>query len=511
MENQFDYNNTENNYSGGEQQHNPQGSFSYENNNNNYNNPYTQNYQYTQNGGNYYGNYSRPGYAGFNTRKNVVRDPFVGNEAKHIKKLGILAGAGVLGLLFVQYFLSFMLRIEGLADLYSSNYVFSLAVGTIISIFSVFIPFRIVYACYSKGDKEKCYDFGKPVSAKAFLYAVFAGLMVCCIGDFVTDGFSGFVSCFGVQFKDISSQSPKNFTEFLMFTLECAVVPALVEEYAIRGVVMQPLRKYGDRFAIVMSSVIFAFMHGNMIQIPFAFVAGLALGYFAISTKSIWTSVVIHFLNNFFAVVTTFVSGNTAFGSAFFLLSMAVIIGVGVYCLIQFVKTEHYGLGFTVAPKEDKLFLCIAVGIFIFTSLVYSLKILRFFVFYVGAFIALVFFFSMYKNANRKMLNKAPATGIPLKTMVALYTATPTVILSLYFLMLETALMVDTSDSGGVFFVAVIYMLSLVVSIISLYKVCRSDILENKNAYTASIIILCVIGFLTMIYLLLSGASVIVR
>ena len=71
----------------------------------------------------------------------------------------------------------------------------------------------------------------------------------------------------------------------------------------MRGVVMQPLRKFGDRFAIVASAVLFAILHGNMVQIPFAFVAGLALGYFAIVTNSIWTSVVIHSLNNLSAVI----------------------------------------------------------------------------------------------------------------------------------------------------------------------------------------------------------------
>jgi hypothetical protein len=38
-------------------------------------------------------------------------------------------------------------------------------------------------------------------------------------------------------------------------------------------------------------------------QMPFAIIAGVALGYAAIVTDSLWTGIIIHFLNNFLSVV----------------------------------------------------------------------------------------------------------------------------------------------------------------------------------------------------------------
>ena len=109
----------------------------------------------------------------------------------------------------------------------------------------------------------------------------------------------------------------------------------------MRGVVMQPLRKYGDRFAIVVSAVLFAALHGNMVQIPFAFIAGLALGYFAIITNSIWTSVAIHCLNNLSATVISIYYTNHSENDVFFFYAIeGAILIIGILAFILFMKLK---------------------------------------------------------------------------------------------------------------------------------------------------------------------------
>ena len=82
-----------------------------------------------------------------------------------------------------------------------------------------------------------------------------------------------------------------------------AVLPALLEEMVFRGYVLRTLRPYGDRTAILVSSLLFALMHGNVLQVPFAFIVGLVLGYVAVQTDNIWLAVVIHFGNNAMSTV----------------------------------------------------------------------------------------------------------------------------------------------------------------------------------------------------------------
>jgi membrane protease YdiL (CAAX protease family) len=119
-----------------------------------------------------------------------------------------------------------------------------------------------------------------------------------------------------------------------------AAVPALAEEFAMRGVVMQQLRRHGDRFAIITSAALFAVMHGNLIQAPFAFFLGLALGYFTVITGSIWTAISIHFLNNFFSVLVS--AATDLYGEERVSIPAGIImlflILFGVCCLMQFIR-----------------------------------------------------------------------------------------------------------------------------------------------------------------------------
>ena len=57
-------------------------------------------------------------------------------------------------------------------------------------------------------------------------------------------------------------------------------------------------------------ALLFGLLHRNMVQFPNAFLLGAALGYFMVKTNSIWTSMAIHFLNNFLVVLLSIVTVN---------------------------------------------------------------------------------------------------------------------------------------------------------------------------------------------------------
>lgn len=71
----------------------------------------------------------------------------------------------------------------------------------------------------------------------------------------------------------------------------------LAEEILFRGFVLRSLRPYGKRFAIMGSALLFSFFHGNILQAPFAFVAGLILGYTAAEYSIVW-AIGLHVMNN---------------------------------------------------------------------------------------------------------------------------------------------------------------------------------------------------------------------
>ena len=83
---------------------------------------------------------------------------------------------------------------------------------------------------------------------------------------------------------------------FSMF-LYASILAPVSEELIFRGVILQSLRPYGKRFAVVCSAVLFGVFHGNLIQTPYAFALGLVLGYVTVEYHIGW-AVALHAFNN---------------------------------------------------------------------------------------------------------------------------------------------------------------------------------------------------------------------
>ena len=86
--------------------------------------------------------------------------------------------------------------------------------------------------------------------------------------------------------------------------LSLCVVPALFEEGMVRGLVLSPLRRGGNFFAVVFSSVCFAMLHGSTQNFLGPLLAGLVLSVLTIMFDSIIPAIVVHFVNNAFSFFT---------------------------------------------------------------------------------------------------------------------------------------------------------------------------------------------------------------
>ncbi len=282
-----------------------------------------QNNQYYQNIYNMFGGYN----------------PIVDKEASGLRRYGMLAGGAILATCVLQNIGILFLRIFGIANLFSSNADYMNGISIFFQIFYLFIPFAALLLLSSKQDRSRIMVFGKPKSPELYVFAVFAGLMVCTVANYAdTLLLSGF-SAAGVDFISGTEDNPvpQDIPGYILMILNIAVVPALIEEFAFRGVLLQPLRKYGDGFAVAVTSIVFALLHGNMTQIPFAFLAGLALGYFCVATGSIWTSITIHFLNNLSSVIITIYYERNPDGNAYvYIIVSAALLIIGAAALVLF-------------------------------------------------------------------------------------------------------------------------------------------------------------------------------
>ncbi len=173
------------------------------------------------------------------------------------------------------------------------------------SLLSIAIP-ALIIAKVSHKQLDTLVPF-KKVQGKTLAAVVFGGVAVCMLAQILSALFAANMSLFGIDvYANLESEINVSLFDFVMYTVCTAIIPALVEELAYRGVVVGLLKEHGDSFAILTSAIMFGVLHGNFAQIPFAFVVGLVLGFVRVKTDSMLPSMLIHFCNNFFAVVVTF-------------------------------------------------------------------------------------------------------------------------------------------------------------------------------------------------------------
>lgn len=95
----------------------------------------------------------------------------------------------------------------------------------------------------------------------------------------------------------------------LLNLLIIALIPTVGEELTFRGVLQQSLtRRMNPHVAICLSAAIFSFIHFQFYGFLPRMFLGLLLGYLFYISDSLWTSILMHFVNNGTAVVLYYLS-----------------------------------------------------------------------------------------------------------------------------------------------------------------------------------------------------------
>lgn len=230
-------------------------------------------------------------------------------EKKAIRRASLAIGLLFVSIALLQYIVGFAIAIVMLMSgansaevLNSINDPGSMWVLQIVLSTAMFIVPAIFAAKAAKQKVRNLIPLNK-VAPSLFFPLLMVGMGVSALGNYATSLFGATTSFFGTPPAYTDMSSPGGYFGGMLVILGSAFVPALVEEFTCRGVVMGLLRPFGDGFAILISAALFGLMHGNLVQTPFAFIVGLGLGYVTVASNSMWTAVTVHFFNNFFATV----------------------------------------------------------------------------------------------------------------------------------------------------------------------------------------------------------------
>lgn len=173
---------------------------------------------------------------------------------------------------------------------------------------------------------------------------VFFGSAVCMLANIPANAVVNIEKAFGFSGNMPELPLTDDPWVLVLYGITIAVIPPIVEELLFRGMVLNSLRKYGDGFAIVASALLFGLYHGNFVQMVFAFLAGLVMALVVVRTGSLWTSILIHFVNNSISfsieMVQRYAGENVANQVNY--IVVGVLLALGVISLIYILRKDKH-------------------------------------------------------------------------------------------------------------------------------------------------------------------------
>lgn len=281
------------------------------------------------------------------------------NEKRGIRKLSRITGGAFLTLslisAIVANFLFLVLLMCGYSlekalaifeDPFFQQY-FQITVSSFMFIF----PFTLFFK-FSGHKISKLINFSLP-KTKVWFPIILMGIGFCAFANMATNMAASLFEGLGINYEVDFGENPKGPIGVTLSVIATAIVPALVEEFACRGIVLGALRKYGDGFAVMVSSILFGLIHGNFQQIPFAFLIGLILGFVTVKCESILPAMFIHFYNNLSSVIFDYVFADMAIQlqNVIYTLYLLICLIIGIFAFV-FLKNNTEIFKFKPASTE---------------------------------------------------------------------------------------------------------------------------------------------------------------
>lgn len=203
----------------------------------------------------------------------------------------------------------------------------------------------------------------KSVSVGVAFWGVLGAMGICMVANFVTSYVVALFERFGASSPELPDMMEDTITSLLLNIVVMAVLPALLEELVFRGYILRAMRPYGDWYAVLVSALLFSLMHGNIKQIPFAFIVGLALGWLLIYTNNIWLSVTVHFCNNCLSVLMQYFGDKIPSETMHGLFNLIVVLLVGfIGCVAMFFLAIRHRELFRRLPRRSLLSISSRIG-----------------------------------------------------------------------------------------------------------------------------------------------------
>lgn len=203
----------------------------------------------------------------------------------------------------------------------------------------MFVPFLLI-AFILKHHPFKIVPIKAIRSAHVILPALALALSFAFFSDLVTTYIQTFLGFLHLSSTSPDFTPPTSPSSFSVFFFQICILAPLLEEFLFRGVILHSLKRFGNAFAVVVSALLFSMVHGNLLQIPLAFILGFLFGVVVVKTGSIWLTVLLHATINTESTLVNLLAGHNVTLANLTYLGIAVlsILFTLTYLLYYFSK-----------------------------------------------------------------------------------------------------------------------------------------------------------------------------
>lgn len=216
-------------------------------------------------------------------------------HCQYFSRLGWALFAQMIAMLAVQVIVSVPVGL--LAPQLLSDPVFLWGLS-VVSVYGVGFP---IFCLVLRGVPAPPQPEANPLGTARFLQVYVICLCVMYLANYFTLTLTGLIGLLRGEAVTNPVDQIGAYPTILNILLGCVIAP-VTEELMFRKLLLDRLRPYGGRFAIIASALCFGLFHGNLNQLFYAVAIGLVLGYVALRTGRIWQNILLHAMINFISV-----------------------------------------------------------------------------------------------------------------------------------------------------------------------------------------------------------------
>ena len=268
-------------------------------------------------------------------------------ERKNSSKIGLVIGFAVILLIIFQVLGGTIVSVflEGISNsiTFISQSNIYLILSCFIFVISIYLPYLLLKSYIPKEERKNADEADRKINKESIIQCIkyiIVGIPIISIIQMIC---SFAIEKMGVGVDVTETLGVFNYSGVLstiLIFLQVAILPAIFEELFVRKGIIGVTKRKGTIFAVVVSSLIFATIHMNVSQFIFAFLVGILFGIIRIKTNKMYPTMILHFINNGFAIIEALFYDHMIFMQIFTYFN--ILLNAVGFCLLIYMAYNKF-------------------------------------------------------------------------------------------------------------------------------------------------------------------------